>query len=268
MDFLKECTAGAAGGVAQCFTGHPLDTIKVTMVSNPAKYPDLSSTARQLVAEGGFGRLYKGVQSPLTGLTLMNILCFSSNAQARRFIGEETTMQLAAAGGVAGAFASLAESPIDLIKCQLQVRGELYNGFVDCAKTVTRQHGIAGLYQGMSATLLRNIQGNAFYFGIFETLCRYDPHRSASTILAAGAIGGIGYWGLAYQFDVVKTRLQSQSLVRSEQEFTGLVDAFRKIHARSGLRGFFIGYTPCMVRAVPANAATFYAYSVVREHLG
>ena len=47
-----------------------------------------------------------------------------------------------------------------------------------------------------------------------------------------------------------------------------MIATARKLYAANGLRGFFRGFSPCMARSVPANAATFYAYELVRSMLG
>jgi len=39
-------------------------------------------------------------------------------------------------------------------------------------------------------------------------------------------------------------------------------DCFIKIRAEAGMGGFFKGFTPCLMRSVPANAATFLCYEV------
>lgn len=38
--------------------------------------------------------------------------------------------------------------------------------------------------------------------------------------------------------------------------------AFATIYQKEGLRGFFVGFTPCLARAFPANAAAFTSMSM------
>lgn len=42
----------------------------------------------------------------------------------------------------------------------------------------------------------------------------------------------------------------------------------QSIFADHGIRGFFKGFGPTMVRAFPANAATFFVYELVSGQLG
>jgi solute carrier family 25 carnitine/acylcarnitine transporter 20/29 len=69
-----------------------------------------------------------------------------------------------------GLTVSFVEGPVDFFKSQLQVQygsGPKYTGFLDCAKKIISNHGIRGMYQGLSATLIRDIPANAVYFGFY-----------------------------------------------------------------------------------------------------
>ena len=44
--------------------------------------------------------------------------------------------------------------------------------------------------------------------------------------------------------------------------YNGMRGAATAIYAEAGLRGFFKGFVPCVLRAFPANAACFMAYEV------
>jgi solute carrier family 25 carnitine/acylcarnitine transporter 20/29 len=41
----------------------------------------------------------------------------------------------------------------------------------------------------------------------------------------------------------------------------------RSIWAKEGLRGFFVGFSPCVVRAFPANAAAFMGFEMAMRFL-
>ena len=58
---------------------------------------------------------------------------------------------------------------------------------------------------------------------------------------------------------MIKNRMMSAPDV-SPPVYRGIVDCTRKIYAEAGIAGFFRGWTPCMARAAPANAATFVAF--------
>lgn len=75
-------------------------------------------------------------------------------------------------GGFSVAFV---ESPADLFKAKLQTQyagSSQYRGVFDCAKQIASKFGLRGVYQGLSATLVRNVPANAVYFTSYEFVRR------------------------------------------------------------------------------------------------
>lgn len=65
--FLKDFTAGQFAGMAQVIVGHPLDTIKVVLQTqpNPPIYSSATDCFKKILATDGPGGLFKGMLSPL-----------------------------------------------------------------------------------------------------------------------------------------------------------------------------------------------------------
>eukprot|EP00850_Spirogloea_muscicola_P013175 SM000088S23716 [mRNA] locus=s88:266567:266962:- [translate_table: standard] len=84
--------------------------------------------------------------------------------------------------------------------------------------------------------------------------------------LTAGGIAGASFWGAVYPTDVIKSVIQIDDY--RNPKYKGTVDAFRKVFAAEGVKGLYRGFGPAMARSVPANAACFLAYEVVRSRLG
>lgn len=73
-------------------------------------------------------------------------------------------------------------------------------------------------------------------------------------VMLAGAAGGIGYWVSIYPVDIIKTTMQSDNPDPKLRRYKGFADATRQIYADFGIKGFFRGFTPAIVRCIPANA--------------
>jgi solute carrier family 25 carnitine/acylcarnitine transporter 20/29 len=58
-------------------------------------------------------------------------------------------------------------------------------------------------------------------------------------------------WILVFPVDTVKSRLQGST------EKTSVGKVIRDVYAKGGIKGFFPGVGPAMLRSFPANAATF-----------
>lgn len=51
-----------------------------------------------------------------------------------------------------------------------------------------------------------------------------------------------------YPIDVIKSKLQTDSLDPTKREYTGLVDCARKVWQRQGWKGFTGGLGPTLIR--------------------
>jgi len=283
---VKDIVAGSAGGIAQCLSGHPLDTVKVRLQTQPTnvtplRYQGTLHAFKTIMKEEGPWAVYKGVQSPLVGMALLNSVLFLSYGQAKALIQKDnehlTIPQYFLCGMFVGLSVSFVESPVDLFKSQLQSQGvgggkAKYSGFIDCARQIASNQGVRGIYQGLQATLIRDIPANSLYFGVYE-LSRKSMVKQgqrvedlpAWKVLLAGGLGGMAYWAFVYPTDVIKSSLQTDSIVRSERKYSGYMDAAKKIHKADGIKGFFKGFTPCMIRSFPANAVCFLAYEYSKK---
>lgn len=67
---LKNVVAGTVGGIGVCLVGHPFDTLKVLLQTQPVQnpiYSGLGDCFRKTLQSDGIGGLYKGILSPLYG---------------------------------------------------------------------------------------------------------------------------------------------------------------------------------------------------------
>jgi len=84
--------------------------------------------------------------------------------------------------------------------------------------------------------------------------------------ILAGGVAGATFWVSVYPADVIKSVIQGDN--HRNPKYRGTVDAFRKVYAAEGVTGLSRGFGPAMARSIPANAACFLAYELVRESLG
>lgn len=209
----------------------------------------------------------------------MNASLFAAYSAAKRLVGETPQTPLSngqvwMAGFIAGNAIAFIEGPVDFFKCQLQVRGDQYSGFLNCTSSIIRERGVLAAYQGIGPTLIRNGIGNAAWYGMYdwarELQCREGQSKSslaAHQTVIAGGVAGLAYWISTYPVDVIKSTVQGDHPDPTKRRYKGMMDAGRQIVAEHGIKGLFRGFTPCITRAVPANAATFLAYEIARKHL-
>ncbi|KAJ0736748.1 putative mitochondrial carrier domain superfamily [Helianthus annuus] len=129
-DVAKDLAAGTVGGVAQLVVGHPFDTIKVKLQSQPTPLPGqlpkysgaIDAVKKTLAAEGASG-LYKGMGAPLATVAAFNALLFTVRGQMETLLRSApgaplTVNQQFVAGAGAGVAVSFLATPTELIKCR------------------------------------------------------------------------------------------------------------------------------------------------------
>ena len=84
--------------------------------------------------------------------------------------------------------------------------------------------------------------------------------------MVAGGIAGALFWMSVYPTDVIKSVIQVDNY--RNPKYKGTLDAFGKVYTTEGVKGLYRGFGPAMARSIPANAACFMVYELVKETLG
>mmetsp|Transcript_167377 Transcript_167377/g.406843 ORF Transcript_167377/g.406843 Transcript_167377/m.406843 type:complete len:309 (-) Transcript_167377:19-945(-) len=296
----KDVVAGTVGGIFQVLSAMPFDTVKVRMqVDTVGRYKGTLDCVRQTAAQEGFSAFYKGTLSPLVGVGACVAIQFGVLESAKRAMvarrqaaGRSTQLspaEFALAGALAGAGNALVSTPVEHVRIRMQLQTTsapataaktagavpgastpFYNSTVDCFRQIRARHGWPGVYKGFGATLARESLGYAGYFLVYEMAMRAMTGDRADgeplpvgKILLAGGLAGFGMWVPAFPLDVIKSKLQGESL--ENPTFRTLANTARRIAAEEGTRGFFKGFTPCMLRAMPVNAVTFLGFELAMK---
>lgn len=232
---------------------------------------------------------------PLLGTVLETSMLFTANGYLKRELTRMGSLPadvdlpmryVLLAGAGTGFCVSWVLTPIELIKCRMQVAGQpmeasagtpagvathearhpVFRGPLDCLARALREDGLRVLYRGHTGTLLREIPGTACWFGAYETFvramtpaggARKDLHQG--WVIAAGALGGMAYWVVMYPADTVKSAMQTAGTAAGggQPTFGGTLGA---IFRAGGMRSLYAGITPTVIRAAPSNAVIFWAY--------
>lgn len=276
----KDLFGGTVGGIAQVIVGQPFDTVKVRVQLAPqGSQTGAIDVVKKLMANEGPRGFYKGTLTPLVGVGACVSVQFSVNEYMKRYYdqvvpgGQLTLTQYYKCGAVAGFFNGFLASPIEHIRIRLQIQTanvKEFSGPVDCARKLYQSHGMmGGIYKGLGPTLVRESIGLGTYFATYEALINREMQQKtglqrsdipAWKLCLYGGLSGYTLWFAIYPVDVIKSKLQTDSL--SAPRYRGLVDALRDIWKGQGIRGFYRGFAPTILRAAPANGATFAAFEV------
>ena len=219
--------------------------------------------------------LYKGIGSPMMGLTFINAIVFGVQGNAMRYLGQDTPMNQFLAGAAAGAIQCVICCPMELAKTRLQMQGtgerkstrKLYKNSLDCLARIYNREGVRGINRGMVTTLIRETPGFGVYFLTYDVLtraigCEPDAPFMIPKLLFAGGMSGIASWLSTYPVDVIKSRLQADG-VGGVNQYSGIADCVRQSVRKEGYVVFTRGLTSTLLRAFPVNATTFATVTLV-----
>lgn len=275
---------------------YPFDTIKVRLQSqpetSPLRYEGPLDCFRKSVRTEGIHGLYRGISAPLLGAAVETSSLFFSYriAQdvARNILSLPDEKQslslstLAACGAASGAFTSLILTPIELVKCQMQVpqgtAAGTMPGPLSVISSVYQHHGFRGFWYGQLGTLIRETGGSAAWFGSYEGVSMLFRQHDLSTKqealpfwqqLVAGASAGVCYNFLFYPADTIKSRMQTEEVGPIPGVKRRTFWAVGKVlWQQQGLAGMYRGCGITVGRAAPSSAFIFAIYEGLRELIG
>ncbi|XP_063957246.1 solute carrier family 25 member 32-like [Lytechinus pictus] len=193
------------------------------------------------------------------------------------------------AGISGGVLSTMVLHPLDLIKVRFQVSDgnqarPTYNGLVHAFRSIVKQRGYQGLYQGVTPNVWGAGASWGFYFFFYNAIKTYMQGDTSTPLgpghhMLAAAQSGVLTLFITNPIWVVKTRLCLQydgidkktDAGGSGRKYRGMWDALIKIHRYEGLRGLYKGLVPGLF-GVSHGALQFMAYEELKKsynsHMG
>nr|XP_010916595.1 mitochondrial phosphate carrier protein 3, mitochondrial isoform X2 [Elaeis guineensis] len=160
------------------------------------------------------------------------------------------------AGGIASCgLTHMAVTPLDLVKCNMQIDPFKYKSITSGFGVLLREQGLRGLFKGWVPTLLGYSAQGACKFGFYEFFKKYysdiaGPEYAAkykTLIYLAGSASAEVIADVALcPMEAVKVRVQTQPGFAR-----GLLDGFPKLVKSEGALGLYKGLVPLWGRQIP-----------------
>jgi solute carrier family 25 (adenine nucleotide translocator) protein 4/5/6/31 len=186
-------------------------------------------------------------------------------------------------GGVSAAVAKTAAAPIERIKLLVQNQDEMikqgrlstpYKGIGDCFKRTYADEGMAALWRGNTANVIRYFPTQALNFAFkdyFKSLFGFKKSEGywkwfAGNIASGGAAGASSLL-FVYSLDYARTRLANDNKSAKSggsRQFNGLVDVYRKTLATDGIAGLYRGFVPSVVGIIVYRGLYFGMYDSIK----
>lgn len=232
--------AGWCGGIFTTVLCHPFDTVKVHChvlhVSSPR-------AAFQLWHDGGFAGFYRGVSAPFLGIGLANATMF----------------------GVYGNMTAY------FTRKRLEEARREYEERVRRERELAEanMNGFERAWRGVKTALGVETKG--------IDIDRLDPDDFSAAMRNAGnlpihinalcaASGAVTYATIMTPFDLVKLRLQTESMF-SYRGYHGAADCARVLYRQGGMRKLWLGYTAGLIRDIPQTVICLGVYGTMRSLL-
>ncbi|KAI4185545.1 MAG: hypothetical protein L6R41_004053 [Letrouitia leprolyta] len=260
--------AGFIGGVASTLVVHPLDVLKTRLqVDRTSTTPFGTSLrlARGIIQNEGLSKgFYRGLSPNIVGNSVSWALYFFWYSRIKLVLGHYhasnnglSYYDYLLASGTAGALTAICTNPIWVIKTRMLSSASYSPGAYRSITHVPSLLGVShGALQFMAYEQLK--QNRAGQLGIEEA------SLGAVDLLCLSGASKVFAGSTTYPYQVVRARLQTY---QANQTYKGAIDAVAQIWKQEGLRGFYRGLGPNLVRVLPSTWVTFLAYEKTKTFL-
>lgn len=312
----KEILFGSVSGIVGKIFEYPFDTLKVRLQSQPSigrvQYASTVDCVRQTLKSEGYRGFYRGLSVPMLGASFENAILFVSYSKATSFVKEIRgfnpkqeldTTGIMTAGALSGVATSFVLTPIELVKCRLQVqnvsptpstikmtpmslkpsmeasqlsRHSLHTSASSAGSNQTifqligeiyRTQGLKGFWRGQISTLIRESGGSCCWFSIYELSLRAlrpsNTSRKVNTQPDMLIAGALAGVGYNSLFFPFDTVKSRMQTNASSLGFFGVIG---EVWKRQGIRGYFKGWPITVARAAPSNALIFWVYESLNRN--
>ncbi|XP_040438198.1 mitochondrial dicarboxylate carrier isoform X1 [Falco naumanni] len=175
-------------------------------------------------------------------------------------------------GGLASCGAACCTHPLDLLKVHLQTQQEVKMRMMGMAVRVIRTDGFLALYNGLSASLCRQMTYSLTRFAIYETARDHlgqgsqGPPPFYQKVLL-GAVGGFTGGFVGTPADMVNVRMQNDmkqppSLRRN---YSHALDGMYRVLREEGLKKLFSGATMASSRGALVTVGQLSCYDQAKQ---
>lgn len=176
-------------------------------------------------------------------------------------------------GGFASAGAACCTHPLDLLKVHLQTQQKSNLRLSGMAVQVVRNHGFFALYNGLSASILRQLTYSMTRFAIYEgmknnVLGKGGEMPFYQKVLLGGVAGAVGGF-VGTPADMINVRMQNDVKlpVNERRNYKHAIDGLIQVYSKEGATKLFSGATMASSRAVLVTIGQLSFYDQIKQML-
>lgn len=273
----------AASATAVVFSAlFPIDTLRLRMQSTAGKEHASSLTVlRAILRDEGGAALFRGIQPSVLAMMYVNFVFFF----AQTFLKNGKTLvgtRALAVPALSGLIVVVLSAPVMVVSTRLRLSD---GGLMACIRAIAATDGLAGFFKGLGPSLWLT-SNPAIQYAIYERLKILLRPRTALHFFLIGAIAKSFSTFTTYPLQLAQTLLRAQGkriaqtgpkagseqgtteasstsdseAPRSEEEYAGMWDCLRKVHARGGTAALYRGLQAKAVQTILTAALQNMAY--------
>ncbi|XP_033108710.1 mitochondrial dicarboxylate carrier-like [Anneissia japonica] len=178
-------------------------------------------------------------------------------------------------GGLSSACAVCITHPLDLIKVHLQTQQEVKKRGFHFAAKIIKHNGITALYNGLSASIGRQLTYSLTRFAIYDSVKNHltddNPnlqlpfYQKAVLAMFAGACGGF----IGTPPDMINVRMQNDVKlpVEKRRNYKHVFDGLWRVYTEEGIRKMYFGASMVVVRAMLMTFGQLSLYDQYKQML-
>lgn len=250
-----------AGGVAGCTAKTVLAPLERARILLQVGGGTMKARLKTVAAKEGVRGLWAGNLANLTRIFPMRGIAFATNDLLNSEFATESKLAKFATGGISGLVSTGATYPLDLVRGRqaAEVAGAGMHNFGVTLVGVARREGPLALWRGAGPTLIGSIPYEGIRFGVVE-LIKGDGYISPLNKAVHGAAAGLLASILTFPNDTIRRILQQRDV-----PYAGYFHCARHIYQTHGVRRFYFGIFPSMIKAIPSAAIQFGVFDLLKR---
>ena len=170
------------------------------------------------------------------------------------------------AGGTAGLINVLSTYPLEVLRTRLAVQSKnsiQYDGIVDTVKKIYQKEGFKAFYRGCGISMTQSFPMMAMNYTLFDFAkgkLEERGHKGLFFSVTSGVFSGTITSSILFPMDVV---IRNMQLDGDGKVFKSPFDCAKQIFVNQGIKGFFRGYIPMLLKAVPICSANLGVYDTL-----
>ena len=288
---INSLAAGAIAGAIEASVTYPTEFVKTTLQiqskaqNSPQTFHGPLDCVKQTLQTKGIPGLYKGLSALVLGTAAKAGIRFLSFEKFKQLLSDQNGRLSSSKRVIAGLGAGLTEgllivTPTETIKTKLihdaldshpkyngLIHGNLLFSYHLGTRLIIKEEGLAGIYRGVSAVVLRQGANSAVRLTSYDLIKEKIVNQYYKNQLlpwymsfAAGSTAGIITVYCTMPLDVLKTRMQS---LDAKKLYRNSFHCFIRIIREDGILALWKGTTPRLGRLIFSGGIVFTVYEKV-----